>query len=332
MRIDENFFTVVVDPVSTLLSLALLVALLLFWFNKKAQPLEVRVLNDEWDSWKRQLHQLILSRRDFKQVIKALKQTQKKRHRSGVDQVCYVLEFDGDWRASQMEALRREISAILTSAKPQKDEVVVLLNSPGGSVADYGLGWAQLMRLRQAGLFLTVVVDKVAASGGYLMALAANKIVANEFALIGSIGVVAEIFNFHGLLQRMNVDFIEVTAGEAKRTVTPFSPVTYEKKVRLKQQLTSIHEQFLAHLRSLRPQADWQQAASAEVWTGQRALGLGLVDELATSDQVIQERIQKGVLVLQVRWRLPRGFSQRLAEGVLAALESRLWRWLSWRW
>ncbi len=202
----------------------------------------------------------------------------------------YVLEFDGDVHAEEVKNLREEVSALLHIAKPE-DEVLVKLTSPGGAVNSYGLAASQLVRIREKGLQLTVAVDEVAASGGYLMACVANHIVAAPFAIVGSIGVVAAMPNFHKVLKKYNVDYEQFTAGEYKRTVTMFGENTDEAKEKFTEELVEIHKVFKNFVQQYRPALDIEAIATGEYWLAVKGLELKLVDELKTSDAYILDAI-----------------------------------------
>ncbi len=204
----------------------------------------------------------------------------------------YVLEFDGDVHAEEVKNLREEVSALLLIAE-KGDEVLVKITSPGGAVNSYGLAASQLARIREKGLNLTVAVDEVAASGGYLMACVANKIVAAPFAIVGSIGVVAEMPNFHKVLEKYNIDYEQFTAGEYKRTVSMFGENTEAAKEKFKDELNEIHIVFKDFVQQYRPDLDIQTIATGEYWLAVKAIELGLVDELKTSDSYIQEAVEE---------------------------------------
>ena len=212
----------------------------------------------------------------------------------------YVLHFNGDLKASHVDHLRLEISAILTMATPA-DEVVACIESPGGMVHGYGLAASQLMRIRQREIPLTVVVDKVAASGGYLMAAVANKVLAAPFALVGSIGVVAQVPNVHRLLKKNDVDVEVLTAGKHKRTLTVFGENTEEGRAKFIEELEDVHALFQEFVKDNRPHLDLDTVATGEAWYGKRALDLGLVDELATSDEYLMA-LCDGHDVFDVKW------------------------------
>ena len=132
-------------------------------------------------------------KKKHKQEVKAAKAKAKlATPQSDAKPRVYVLDFKGSMDAHEVASLREEVTAVLAVATPQ-DQVVVRLESPGGVVHGYGLAASQLQRLREKQIPLTVAVDKVAASGGYMMACVADKIVAAPFSIIGSIGVVARI-------------------------------------------------------------------------------------------------------------------------------------------
>jgi serine protease SohB len=212
----------------------------------------------------------------------------------------YVLRFEGDIKASHVDDLRLEVSAILTMATPA-DEVVACIESPGGMVHGYGLAASQLMRVRQREIPLTAVVDKVAASGGYLMAAVANKVMAAPFALVGSIGVVAQVPNVHRLLKKNDVDVEVITAGKYKRTLTVFGENTEEGRRKFTEELEDVHALFQEFVKDGRPQLDLDTVATGEAWYGKRALELGLVDELSTSDEYLMQLCEERD-VFEVKW------------------------------
>jgi serine protease SohB len=231
----------------------------------------------------------------------------------------FVLDFKGDIRASAVASLREEVSAVLQVAKPG-DDVLLKLENPGGTVHEHGLAASQLLRLKQRGVRLTIAVDKVAASGGYLMACVADKLVAAPFAIIGSIGVLAQLPNFHRLLEEKGVDFEQVTAGRYKRTLTMFGKNTDEGREKLRQEVEDVHELFKAQIHDYRPQVDLDRVATGEYWHGIRALELKLVDELRTSDDVLLDAAKERDLY-HVAYKRRRPMSERMLGGVESVLE-----------
>lgn len=218
----------------------------------------------------------------------------------------FVVDFKGTKDGREVKELRLKIDAILDVATPD-DEVIVNLNSPGGLVNSYGLCASQLKRLRDRDIYVTVTVDEVAASGGYLMASVANKIVAAPFAYIGSIGVIAGIPNFKKVLDRYNVEYEQITAGKYKRTLSIFGENTEEGRKKFKEELEAIHERFKEQVKHFRPQLDMDKVATGEHWLAVDALELGLVDELATSDEYIQQRVSKTYnSALKIKWDNPK--------------------------
>ena len=202
-----------------------------------------------------------------------------------------MLNFHGDIRASAVASLREEITAILTVASAD-DEVFLRLESGGGVVHGYGLAASQLMRLREKNIPLTVSVDKVAASGGYMMACVGNRIIAAPFSIIGSIGVIAQVPNFHKVLEKHDVEFDQFTAGEFKRTVTMFGENTDEAKSKFREEIEDIHVLFKDFIVQHRPDVDIVKVSTGESWPGTRALERELVDELKTSDDYLLENSQ----------------------------------------
>lgn len=259
--------------------------------------LRVRRLDQEFRGLGDALRRSLLSPRDFKALLKSRDEPDDSRPTT------FILDFDGDIVASDVERLRHEVTSII-EAHRQGDEVVLRLSSPGGQVHSYGLATSQLHRLRAHGIPLTVCVDKVAASGGYMMAVESDRIVAAPFAIIGSIGVVAEFPNVNRLLEKLGIDYHEVTAGEDKRTVTIAGEMTEAKRERLEQQLAEAHTLFREHVVNRRPNLDINAVSSGAYWYGQQALELGLIDGVATSDDVLGERAKLHSL-LQVEYEPP---------------------------
>lgn len=203
----------------------------------------------------------------------------------------FVLDFRGSTKGTEFKQLRLQVDAILSVAT-KEDEVVVNLCSPGGMVNTYGLCAAQLQRLRDRGIFLTVTVDEVAASGGYLMACVANKIVAAPFAYIGSIGVIAGMPNFRRALDKVSVDYEQITAGKYKRTLSMLGENTEEGRKKFREELEAVHKRFKALVQRYRPKLDIEKVATGEHWLAADALKLKLIDELSTSDEYIHERLK----------------------------------------
>ena len=237
----------------------------------------------------------------------------------------YVMDFDGDIRASEVDNLRREITAILTTATPE-DEIMVRLESGGGMVTSYGLAASQLDRIRDKKIPLTVCVDKVAASGGYMMACVADKLVAAPFAVLGSIGVVAQIPNFHRLLKELKVDFEMLTAGKYKRTLTVFGENTDDGRQKFLEDIERIHGQFKHYVGQRRPQLDIEAVATGEIWSGQDTLDLKLADVLSTSDQyMIDACEERDVLLLSYKEK--KNLRDRFSLGAQSVIDGVLFKW-----
>jgi serine protease SohB len=277
--------------------------------------LEVKRLNDRFQALGDGLRRAVLGRKQ----LKALRQDRKKAKADPTRPHVYVLDFEGDLFASGVASLREEITA-LGALVTERDEVVVRLESPGGAVPHYGLAAAQLTRLREKKVKLTVCVDRVAASGGYMMACVADRIVAAPFAVIGSIGVVAQVPNVHRLLKKHDVDFEELTAGEFKRTVSVFGETTDKGRQKLVDQLDETHGLFKAFVKAQRPALDIDQVATGEYWLARRGLELGLVDQLGTSDEYLLGRAQEAD-VYQVRFRPEQSWRSRLGAASAEAVE-----------
>jgi serine protease SohB len=239
----------------------------------------------------------------------------------------FVLNFNGNISAEAVEHLREEITAILTLAS-SNDEVLLKLESPGGMVHSYGLASSQLDRLRQKNVPLTVCVDKVAASGGYMMACVADKILAAPFAIIGSIGVVAQIPNFNKLLKKHDVEFEMMTAGEHKRTLTMFGENTDKGREKFAEELEETHQLFKDYVSERRPQVDIDKIATGEIWFGTRALAMSLVDGIQTSDEYLVSRIEQAD-VFEIAYVVKKKLHQRLGLAAEESADRLLVRWWS---
>ncbi|MGV6807828.1 MAG: protease SohB [bacterium] len=288
--------------ITFLIAVAILIGLVASATGKGKKPsrgqLEVNHLNESLLELGDQLRSVVLPADEIKTLRKQRKQDEKSRSKNKSkskkepDQNAvekrsvYVLDFKGDMRASAVSSLREEITAVLALAKPS-DEIVVKLESAGGMVHAYGLASSQLDRIKKHGVPLTVCVDKVAASGGYMMACVADKLVAAPFSIIGSIGVVAQLPNFHRLLKKHDIDYEMFTAGEYKRTLTVFGENTDKGREKFVEELEETHDLFKGFVQSHRPSLDINKIATGEIWLGEKALGLGMVDELATSDEYL---------------------------------------------
>lgn len=280
--------------------------------------------SEKYKEEKESLEAFFLSEEEIKQKEKAEKKeakakakAEKKRIKEGEKKSdeekkprLFVLDFNGDVHAHAVSALRREITAVLSIAKPE-DEVLLKLESPGGVVHGYGLAASQLQRLRERNIPLTVAVDKVAASGGYMMACVANKIVSAPFAIIGSVGVVAEVPNIHRLLKKHDVDVDVMTAGEFKRTVTFMGENTEKGKQKFQQELEETHQLFKQFVRENRPQLDIEKIATGEHWFGKQALELNLIDEISTSDDLLVKAVENKEII-EIKYKEKKNLTKRI--------------------
>jgi serine protease SohB len=301
--------------------------------------LKITRLNEKYRKLKESLEHKLLDEHQRKLQEKIRKKAEKtkkklaKKARSGDDAGetkgrIYVLDFHGDIKASDTDTLRKSITAVLGVADPQKDEVVVRLESGGGMVHSYGLAAAQLDRIRSKGIRLTACIDKVAASGGYMMACVADRIVASPFAIVGSIGVVAQLPNFHRLLQKHDVDFEVLTAGEHKRTLTIFGENTDKGRRKFLEDLEDTHVLFKEYVSERRPAVDISAVANGDIWFGKRAMDVQLVDEIRTSDEYLIDACDRGEVV-GVSFRRKRTLPEKLGLAASTAMEQTVWRVLS---
>ncbi len=281
--------------------------------------LEVKRLNDKYDAMALTLRAAMGPKRAFKEAHRAWKARSKARARgsaggAGGRKRLFVLRFQGDIWASAVAALREEVTAVLMIAVPQ-DEVVLLLESPGGVVHGYGLAASQLQRLRDHGISLTVAVDKIAASGGYLMACVAQRVIAAPFAILGSIGVVGQMPNFNRLLKNHEIDYELITAGEHKRTLTMFGENTDKGREKFREDIETTHALFKDFVRIHRPAVDIERVSTGEHWYGLQALDLKLVDAVRTSDDYLREASAEADLYELKYLRKRRGLERILSPG-----------------
>ena len=298
--------------------------------------LKIRKLNEKYEKLRESIQSRLMSDHQRKVFQKARKKAQKAEKKAAkaaknTDEQdesrgrVYVLDFDGDIKASDTDPLRRAITAVLSIADPEKDEVVIRLESGGGLVHSYGLAAAQLDRIRSKGLRLTACVDKVAASGGYMMACVADRIVASPFAILGSIGVVAQLPNFHRFLKKNDVDFEVLTAGEHKRTMTIFGENTDKGRQKFLEDLEDTHGLFKEYVSERRPDLDIAAVANGDIWFGKRALEVKLIDEIKTSDEYLIEACDRADVV-SVAYQRKRTLPEKLGLATSSALEHTVWK------
>lgn len=287
---EYGIFLAKLGTFAVLLMLVVAAVLMLYMRSKSGtdEHLEVRNMNRKYEQMQLMLQSAMLPRKQFKQAVKELKARHKQSSGKADEERkrVFILHFRGDIRASQVNSLREEVTAVLAVAR-DSDEVMVVLESGGGTVHGYGLAASQLKRIRDKGIKLTVAVDKVAASGGYMMACVANRIIAAPFAIIGSIGVLAQIPNFYRFLKKHDIDFEQLSAGEYKRSLTLFGENTKQGRERLQTEIEETHDLFKQFVKDNRSQVDIDKVATGKHWYGQSALDVGLVDELCTSDDYL---------------------------------------------
>ena len=284
------------------------------------EGLEVESINKKYKQLADALRKAVLSKSELKKESKAEKKRDKATEKEAVARPrSFVINFKGDLKASAVPSLREEVSAILAVATPA-DQVVVCLENYGGVVHEHGLAASQLVRIRNSEIPLLVCVDKVAASGGYLMACVATKIYAAPFAILGSIGVLAQIPNFNRMLEGHGVDFEQITAGKHKRTVTMFGKNTDEDRSKMQEELEEVHTLFKGAVGKYRPDLNLDTVATGEHWYGTQALELGLADEIRTSDELLAELVVDRDLY-HVAYHIKQPLQKRLMGGMDAVLE-----------
>ena len=304
--------------------------------HKKGE-LDITDLSEQFEEVEQEIAHALLSKEELKlkekndkklakEQAKADKASAKKKEKSGIDAIAegkskvFVIDFKGSIDAKEVSSLREEVSAILSVAS-KDDEVFVRLESGGGMVHGYGLASSQLDRIRQHDIPLTVSVDKVAASGGYMMACVANNIIAAPFAILGSIGVIAQLPNFNKLLKKNDIDFEQFTAGEFKRTVTMFGENTEKGKEKFIEELEETHVLFKDFVSEHRPSLDLDKVATGEHWFGTKALELGLIDVIQTSDDYLQ-KLSKSHKIVAIKYEVKKGLAEKFSKAASLSIDS----------
>lgn len=320
--------------------------------GKKSEKGTIKVthLNDEYDELTDAIEEVILDPAVFKLREKAEKKKDKEEHKqkkkaakekankaknvaSEAEELddskkrLYVLDFNGDPEASQVEQLRLSITAILSVVRPEIDEILLRLESPGGLVHAYGLAASQLNRIRNQNVTLTICIDKVAASGGYMMACLGSKIVAAPFAYIGSIGVVLQMPNFYRLLQDNKIDYETITGGEYKRTLTTFGENTDKAREKVREEIQDTHTLFKDYVKDNRPSLNISEVATGETWFGSKALEKNLIDEVKTSDECILEACKDADVYL-VSFEQKKNLKDKLGSILEMAMNNTIKKWL----
>ncbi|MDH3689978.1 MAG: protease SohB [Gammaproteobacteria bacterium] len=291
--------------------------------------IEINDLNSKYESMANALNAAILPKKEFKQRLKSLKKQHKgeQKQTKSKPRNVFVLNFHGDLRGTAVSALREEITAVLTVAKPD-DEVVVKLESPGGMVHSYGLAASQLLRIKERKIPLTVAADKVAASGGYMMACVADRVITAPFAVVGSIGVMSQLPNFNKFLKKHDIDYEHITAGEYKTTLTLFGENTEKGRQKFREDIEDVHRLFKDFVKEHRGQVDIDKVATGEHWHGKRALELQLVDELKTSDDYLMEA-SKTAKLYEVTYTSKKSLADKLSSLFGGSADSRMHSWFS---
>jgi len=306
--------------ITGLVALIFAVAIVASGRKKEDSPsLKVTNLNDKYKELKKNVKQSLMDKKDYKALLKSeAKESKKDKKSSKIVKPrpkLFVLDFEGDIRASEVETMREEVTALF---EPQ-DEVLMKLDNSGGIVHEHGLAASQLQRIKDAKLKFTVSVDKVAASGGYMMACVADKIVAAPFAIVGSIGVLAQLPNFHRLLDKVGVDWEQHTAGEYKRTVTMFGENGEKEREKLRLDLQETHVLFRDFVSEHRSKLDIDKVSTGEHWYGKQALELNLVDELITSDEYLISALDE-FDIYEISMEVKQGLQDKLLGGLFSSM------------
>lgn len=313
------FLKMITIVIGILLLLSGIIALATSGKGKKHNTLRVKQCNHHFGRLKDQLHKVILDKAEYRKLQKLDKKAAR-RNNNRLKPRVFILTFDGDMKASAVESLREEISAILLVANTE-DEVVVCLESGGGTIHGYGLAASQLQRLREKHIPLTVIVDKIAASGGYLMACVANTIIAAPFAIIGSIGVITQVPNFYRFLKKNDIDFEQFTAGNFKRTLSVFAENSPEGREKTQEMVNTAHNLFKSYIQQHRMHLDVDKVATGEYWHATEALVYGLVDRIMTSDEYLLGKIAEANLYA-LSYDTKVSFSEKLSQIFQNTLDS----------
>ena len=316
------FLDAITIVIAVLLIAAGIVAITTKNKGKEKGTLSIKKLNTQFNETINTINHEMLSKKELKSLKKSTKKSAKKNDATPKNHL-FLIDFQGDIKASSVSTLRECITAILLTAKAD-DQVLLRLESPGGTVPGYGLAASQLQRLRDANLKLTVAVDKIAASGGYLMACIADTLISAPFAIIGSIGVVYQLPNFNRLLQNKLIDFEQITAGEYKRTLTMFGENAKHDRQKVQHDVNEMQELFKQHVASHRQAINIDEVATGEYWYGTQAIKLHLVDQLQTSDDFIlraKDRFDIFLIEYKVKEKLGKKLSQCLSHCYTNLLE-----------
>ena len=325
MEFISDYGMFAAKAVTILIVIWVVIALIVSAAHKEhdEDQIEVKNLNKKFAKMKLLMQQALLNKKEVKALAKQIKKDSKKKDQDR--KRVYVLNFVGNIKASAVKHLRKEITAMLSVATTS-DEVVVCLENAGGMVHEHGLAASQLQRIKDRKIPLTVCVDKVAASGGYMMACVADKILAAPFSIIGSIGVIAQLPNFNKLLEKHGIEYEQVKAGDLKRTLTMFGKNTEEDRARLTEQMEETHDLFKEFVAEHREQLDVAKIATGEHWLGKKALELKLVDELITSDDYLLKKSENAD-VFEIKHSGQKTISEKLKGNVQAAFENVLTVW-----
>lgn len=317
----------------------------------KKGAIKVTPLNDHIEEMKDALRHSVLEKDELKQIHKLEKKQAKREHKEKSKLArealkhdaqpandeeseqtprkkrVFVLNFTGDIAAEAVSSLREEITAVLSLAEPS-DEVLLRLESPGGMVHAYGLASSQLLRIKNQNIPLTICVDKVAASGGYMMACLADKLIVAPFSIIGSIGVLVQLPNFYRALKKHDVDYEIISAGEFKRTLTQFGEITQKGRDKVQEDVETMHEIFKKWIKDHRPSVDIDKISTGETWVGMQAKERYMVDEIRTSDECIVTACESAD-VFEVEYEIHKTIQDKLGSVLQGTTEKLFSNWFN---
>lgn len=320
MIVGETFMTalgwtakVLIIVLAVILVIGFIARLIKKSEKKQKKHIKVEDLGKQLESYYLQVKKVTTGKKTFETLVKKLKKKRQDQEKKNIyGPVAFVLDFKGDIKASQVDKLRDEVSTLLKVADPKKDEIIVRIESPGGVVHGYGLAASQLKRIKDNKFPLTVCIDKVAASGGYMMACVADTILSAPFAIVGSIGVVFQLPNLHRFLKSKDIDYIQLTAGEYKRTVSLFGEISEKGKAKQLKDIEDMHKLFKEHVHANRSSLDVDKVSTGEYWYGIRAKELNLVDQILTSDDYIAQLLKDNKRVFKVEMSVQKNWADKL--------------------
>lgn len=239
-----------------------------------------------------------------------------------------LVELRGEISANSISSADNINTGLQNAFKDKKTQGVILrINSPGGSPVQAGYINEEIRRLRTEypNIPLYAVIEDICASGGYYVAVAADKIYVDKASIVGSIGVLMNGFGFTGAMEKLGIERRLLTAGENKGFLDPFSPLNPQQEKYAKEMLEDVHQQFIQVVQQGRGKRlkNSPEIFSGIVWTGQKSIELGLADALGGAEYVAREIIKaEDIVDFTTRESFAERFANRLGSASANALIS----------